>query len=294
MKILTLFLCLLTSSLTWAKPTVVAVVDMGIAYHQVYSLKPYLHEPTRWQNGWDYSLNEPSIGVDYSFKYEQEFHGTFIAYLITRPYLVNTNRIKILDIVYNDYYGNLFELNRYMFPESLREVYYKKQAYEKFSSHVAKTFTYAEQAGAKVINFSSADRGFASEDLYSYLKEAGERGTFIVVSAGNDSSSLDNYPQYPCSYNLPNVVCVGAVSKNKKITPYSNFGKDIDLYALGNIATFEGTSFAAPLISRAIALIINSHPSWSVSQIRSELFKYTLRKNGILVFSHQKFHQIYR
>lgn len=293
MKSLYFLLTLLISWKVQAKPTIVAVVDMGINYHEVSNLKPYLHEPKSFNYGWDFSLDQPSSGIDYSYKYEQTYHGTFIAYLIARPEQINTQRIKILDVVYNDYFGNLFELNRYMFPENMREVYHRKKAYEKFSEHVASTFLYAERAGAKVINFSSADRGFASEGLKNYLSEAGKRGTIFVVSAGNDDYSLDSSPQYPCSYNLDNVICVGAVDRLNQKTSYSNYGQAVDFYALGNILTFEGTSFSAPIISRAVALIINKHPDWTPVMIRKELRKYSFKKNHKLVFSHKAFHKIY-
>lgn len=289
------FLFLFSTSLFANEPVVVAVVDMGIAYNQVYELKPYMHEPLKNQLGWDFSEDKVSSGIDYQFKYEQEFHGTFIAYLLTRPYLKpNTNRIKVLDIVYNDYFGNLFELNRFPYPSNGYEVWQKKQSYLQLSQHLIKTFSYAERAGSRVINFSSSDRGFHSQELLEYLKEAKERGTIFVVSAGNDGMNLDNSPQFPCSYNLENVICVGATGRDGKITPYSNHGKDVDFYTLGDIATFQGTSFSAPIISRAVALIINKKTNSSPESIKKELTHYSQIKNGILVFNYKKFHNYYK
>lgn len=276
------------------KSTIVAVVDMGVDYYKLYSLKDYMVSDSKFRHGWDFSTEDESSGIDYSYKFSGDYHGTFIAYLIARPQYKNTHRIKLLDVVYSDYYGNLFQLNQYMFPENNLQVYRRKKAYEKFSEHISKTFSYAEQMGAKVINFSSSDRGFHSAEMEQYLKSALDRNTFIVVSAGNDGLNLTTQgPQYPCSYDLDNVICVGAVNKNFNKTDYSNYGLGVDLYASGNFGEFEGTSFSAPIISRAIALIINKHPNWGVKRVREELFKFVFLKNHIPVFNHRSFHKVY-
>ncbi len=291
--LLTLLLYFFSLSALAKQPVLVAVVDMGIDYYSLSDLKPYMFENSKWHKGWDFGENEPSNGIDYNYKHEGQHHGTFIAFLIARPQYKNSKRIQLLDVVYSDYFGNLFKLNQYMFPENNLQVYRRKKAYEQFSQHLAKTFAYAEQMGAKVINFSSSDRGFKSEALELYLKKAQENKTFIVVSAGNDGYNIDEYPQYPCNYKLINVICVGAVDKKSKKTNYSNYGKDIDLYAQGNFGSFEGTSFSAPIISRALALIIYNNPNWSQKQVRGELFKYVETKNSLPVFNIQKFHKKY-
>lgn len=275
------------------KPVLVAVVDMGIDYYNLKYLRPYMYENSKFHHGWDFGEKEPSNGVDYSYKYEGQHHGTFIAFLIARPQFRDSKRIKLLDVVYSDYYGNLFKLNQYMFPENNLQVYRKKKAYEQFSTHLSETFAYAERTGARVINFSSSDGGFKSDAMADYLKEAGKRKTFLVVSAGNDGYNIDKYPEYPCNYKLPNLICVGAVDKKMKKTDYTNYGKKVDVYALGNFGSYEGSSFSAPIITRALALIIYSHPNWSVKQVRKELFSYVDIVSNTPVFNIKKFHQTY-
>jgi hypothetical protein len=286
------------SSPTWAQekkpsPVLVAVVDMGIDYYNLKYLKSYMHENHNFQRGWDFGQKEASMGIDYNYQFEGQHHGTFIAYLIARPQFKNTQRISLLDVVYSDYEGNLFKLNQYMFPENNLQVYRRKKAYEQFSTHLSETFAYAERTGARVINFSSSDSGFKSEAMEEYLKEAGTRKTFIIVSAGNDSSDVNKYPEYPCNYKLPNVICVGAVDRKNQQTEYTNYGLQVDIYALGNFGSFKGSSFSAPIISRAVALILYSHPTWSVTQVRKELFKYVEVVNHLPVFNIKKFHQKY-
>ena len=276
-----------------ASPTVVAVVDMGVDYYKIKELGPYMVKDNKGEHGWDFGLNEPSTGTDYNYKEEGQHHGTFIAFLIAKPLSQNKTKLNILDVVYSDYHGNLFQLNQYFYPENNLQVYRKKKAYEKFSEHLSKTFSYAEQRGARVINFSSSDRGFHSDAMRSYLEEAKERRTIVVVSAGNDGDSLTESPQYPCNYDLSNVICVGAVDKKNKLTTYSNYGKGVDIYARGNFGPYEGTSFSAPLISRAVGLIISKNPTWSADRIKRELFRFVFYKNKLPIFNQKDFDKKY-
>src|SRR5690606_37783707 len=105
--------------------------------YQLSYLRGYMYENHKFHHGWDFGEREPSTGTDYSYKYEGQHHGTFIAFLIARPQFKNTGRIKLLDVVYSDYFGNLFKLNQYMFPENNLQVYRRKKAYEQFSQHLS-------------------------------------------------------------------------------------------------------------------------------------------------------------
>lgn len=276
-------------------PVTVAVVDMGIDYWKFPELLPFMKTNPHFDRGWDFGINESSNGVDYSYKYSGDFHGTLIAYLISRPDIKSTKKpINLLDVVYSDYQGNLFNLNRYMFPENNLQVYRKKRALHQFSEHISETFNYATLTGAQVINFSSGDRGFDSEKLKDWILEASKKNVFVVVSAGNDGDNLDEFPQYPCSYNLPNLICVGATTKKYRKATYSNFGTPVQIYALGNHGgKIMGTSFAAPLVSRALALIKYHHPNWSIRQVRQELFRYVAPVNHLPVFNHKLFNRQY-
>ena len=284
---LVFILSFLINTLHANEPVKVAVVDMGIAHNQVFSLQPYI------VGGYDYSNKEPSRGIDYSLKYDNSFHGTFIAYLISRPYYPNSNRIQIIDMVYNDFHGYNFGLNNYMFPSNGREVYENIQSFKKMSLHLINVFQHSINLGAKVINFSSAHKGFHSEELYNFLKE--QKDVFFVVSAGNESSNLDEHPKYPCSYDLENVLCVGSVDKTHKISEFSNYGKNVFAYTLGEYSDeLQGTSFSAPIISRSIALIKKSNPNLSPREVRSELDSYIENISSRRVFNIKKFHRKYK
>src|SRR3954452_12876056 len=62
--------------------------------------------------------------------------------------------------------------------------------------------------------------------------------TLFVVAAGNDGTSNDTVPHYPCNYgappdNLPNVICVAATDQNDNLASFSNYGSSVDLAAPG-------------------------------------------------------------
>jgi subtilisin family serine protease len=59
----------------------------------------------------------------------------------------------------------------------------------------------------------------------------------FVFAAGNDGLDNDVSPNavYPCSYDLPNIVCVAATDQNDARAPFSNFGATtVDLAAPGD------------------------------------------------------------
>jgi serine protease len=148
---------------------------------------------------------------------------------------------------------------------------------------------------ATVINLSLGGAGFSQseDDLFTQLHDA---GTFVVVAAGNESSSL---PSYPAAYS--GVVAVSAVDIDKQLAPYSNYGSMIDVAAPGGFfgtdrngdhipdgvistwgndsegsiefsyAAMMGTSMAAPHISGVVALMKSVDPLLSPAEFDSLL-----------------------
>lgn len=135
----------------------------------------------------------------------------------------------------------------------------------------------ATEHGAQVVNLSMAtEPGNVPDDFTTSipaalnLAAATGRGTIFVVAAGNHGRGLANLADrvYPACFNLPNVVCVMATKdESDTILGISNFGADfVDLAAPGAciVSTHpagstceDGTSFAAPYVSGALALIWN-------------------------------------
>jgi hypothetical protein len=147
---------------------------------------------------------------------------------------------------------------------------------------------FAHQNGAKVINAS-----YSGADYSALEKQAIENfGGIFVAAAGNASENNDAYPQYPCSYNSANIICVASSDQNDNLSDFSNYGPTtVDIMAPGenilsvfqgeldgsssrdDYAFVSGTSLAAPMVSGITALLYAHQPTASISTIRETLLK---------------------
>lgn len=127
-------------------------------------------------------------------------------------------------------------------------------------------------------------------ELHQAVKNAVNNEILVVCAAGNggDCSPQTDELEYPGSYQ--EVVEVGAVDLNKKITCFSNSNKNVDLvapgdgilstYIGGGYATLRGTSMATPHVSGGSALIIKQcekefERTLSENEIYAQLMKRT-------------------
>jgi thermitase len=147
-----------------------------------------------------------------------------------------------------------------------------------WSTDVASAFAYAGELGVRVVNAS------LGADWPSQVERAAIRAhpdTLYVVAAGNDNR--DASTSYPCAYDEPNVLCVGASTQHDRRAWFSNFSATaVDLFAPGtNVVssvpagyeTMSGTSMASPHAAGAAALVAAAHPSWSPALIKQALMK---------------------
>ncbi|MDQ3537032.1 MAG: S8 family serine peptidase, partial [Bacteroidota bacterium] len=137
---------------------------------------------------------------------------------------------------------------------------------------------YAADKGCKVINLSWGDYrgGFSNfvQDIINYA--ALEKDVVIVAAAGNTSNLLNFYP---ASYN--NVLSVGATDANDNKTTWGTFSYHIDLMAPGqavyttkNDGSYgfsQGSSFSAPIVSGAAALVRSKFPELNALQVIERL-----------------------
>ncbi len=132
------------------------------------------------------------------------------------------------------------------------------------SSYVADGIYHAIDHGADVINLSLGSESMDS-GISDAVDHAFDNGVFVVASAGNDG--VDSV-FYPAGYET--VISVGSVNEALERSTFSNYGLTLDLVAPGtDIVTtspddtyslVSGTSFSAPHVSAALALLL-SHDS---------------------------------
>lgn len=92
---------------------------------------------------------------------------------------------------------------------------------------------YAIEQNVRIINLSLGSPSF-NEMEKEALSECNRQGILVVCGAGNDGVDLDSSPRYPASYDLPNIISVGASKKDDQLYDHSNYGiRSVDLLAPG-------------------------------------------------------------
>ena len=129
----------------------------------------------------------------------------------------------------------------------------------------------ATKYGAKVINMSLGTTT-ASVALSVAIKSAISSGVMVVTSSGNSGDSNVSYPaRYAPDMQLAlggGLISVGSISLDDKKSSFSTCGLSLDILAPGEAVattfpnsqrtTATGTSFAAPMVSGAVALAMSN------------------------------------
>ena len=158
-------------------------------------------------------------------------------------------------------------------------------------SNIAAAVDYARTSGAKVINISLGGGG-VSNSLRNAITRAASAGIIVVVSAGNDGDSTedgidpdnpDPFAQGIADTGTGLVIIAGSVGTAGSSTAISTFSnragtyQNVYLAALGyrvrapdqngDIYLWSGTSFSAPQISGAAALLLQAFPTLTGAQV---------------------------
>ena len=106
-----------------------------------------------------------------------------------------------------------------------------------------------------------------------------DSGLAVVAAAGNEGRTLTTTSTvFPAAYDLPNVLAVTAIAADGSLPPYANIGREvIDVAAPGDAIPValpedqhglaQGTSFAAPHVSGALALALSVAPYLDVPEL---------------------------
>jgi uncharacterized repeat protein (TIGR01451 family) len=149
-----------------------------------------------------------------------------------------------------------------------------------------------------VLNNSYGGQRF-SQSLFDAVKELGDAGILFVAAAGNDTLDNDNVPHFPCSFDLPNVICVASSTQQGFFSSsFSNFGNQtVHLTAPGEsilsttprgytsdgivssldepdgstYSNASGTSMSTPHVSGTAALVLAANPGISLQKLRAVL-----------------------
>lgn len=128
---------------------------------------------------------------------------------------------------------------------------------------------------ARILNLSLA--GDANLVLERMVRAAVDAGAVVVAAAGNDGARAE--PRFPAAY--PDVLAVTAVDRRGRVYRRAVQGDHIDLAAPGvdiwtaasisGARTKTGTSFAAPFVTAAAALILHEEPGLSPAEVAERL-----------------------
>jgi len=178
-------------------------------------------------------------------------------------------------------------------------------------SETIELFNKAEEFDADIINCSwgTYDVSDAVKEKIVDLANSGRdgKGTIIVFAVGNDNQDMGNDES-----SIPEVIAVGATDKDNLRAWYSNYGENLDIVAPGGyyagittldntgnngIASvdenyllyndsnsFIGTSASAPIVSGAIALMLEKNPNLTRVEVEN-ILKNSSDKVGSVAYT---------
>ncbi len=141
-------------------------------------------------------------------------------------------------------------------------------------SNLISGLNFAVENGADIINMSWGVTT-PSSSLQTAVDAAYRAGCILIAASGNDGAAASTITRYPAAWD--NVISVGATDELGRLPYYSQRTKTVDVCAPGGSSaqrivstgysssshydTKIGTSFSAPAVSAAAALLLQADPT---------------------------------
>jgi len=237
-------------------------------------------------NGWDFVNNsaDPNPKFTANFAEDGVFHGTIVAGVAAAA---GNNAAGVAGVTWRAQIMPLKALDDQGIGSTFR---------------IIQAIDYAVNNGADIINLSFVGYGY-SQSLAEAIERAYKAGVIVVAAAGNEESggyghSLDKLPMYPACHDGDKNMVIGVASTDAldQKTNFSSYGsRCVDIAAPG-VSVYStvvyapnqqidgqpldkyydgywsGTSVSVPMVSGALALIMQQNPSLK----RDELIKVLL------------------
>ena len=149
-----------------------------------------------------------------------------------------------------------------------------------YTSDIISGIRFAADNNADVINLSLGGGGY-SQSMADAIEYATNRGSVVVMAAGNSGGTS---PEYPAAHAINYGLAVGAVDQYENLSNFSNLAGSteinyvtapgVDVYSSipgDSYAFYSGTSMATPHVAGAAALLRGYDPSLSAESIEDLL-----------------------
>jgi subtilisin family serine protease len=134
---------------------------------------------------------------------------------------------------------------------------------------------HAEKPAVLNVSLSFPKIGDYESALDRSVKKAVGEGIVVVAAAGNQGAgACARRPAY-----IPEVITVAAMTEAGRRLDESNVGECVDIFAPGeaittanwpgnsNTGQFDGTSYAAPHVAGAAAMVLQAHPDYTPAEV---------------------------
>ena len=243
----------------------VAVIDTGI-----YAAHTHFKNPGRIVNNQEYTFDSKKLDKEGNKVTVQEssledkcFHGTAVS-----------------SVIYDNSMDNII-IEPYRISDSIYMSY----------SLMFKAFDFAVKNNVDIINISAeGEIPENSQTLFNMISDAVNQGIVVVVAAGNSNKSTETV--FPACH--PDAITVSSTDECNNVADFSNYGVSVDVAAPGtNILcptprTFvdkdknkvescdsystkmilDGTSYSAPLVAAAAAMIKSIDPDITPEEVK--------------------------